>query len=196
MVRTILIFVLCVFVSCSNKPHIEYYPSGSIKKEHIYTNKRDTSTYLQKTYFETGQLETIGNYVKGNREGFWQGWYEDGDLSWTVEYENGKVKPLTDEEPFWEVIPIEKNEIPNFQVGIPQKIRIYIEGVEPEQMGIMTTNAKIEFPTQDNDYFFVITPQKEGNMLFAVVYKKNDEMQLLGKDSIYVLPAPALQLTP
>ena len=190
MVRAILICIVCVLVSCSNKPHVEYHPSGKIKKEHVYTNRRDTSTYLQKIYFENGQLETIGNCVKGKREGFWQGWYEDGDLSWTVEYENGKVKPLTDENPFWEVIPIEKFGMPDFQVGKPQKLRIYIEGVEIRHVGIMTTKAKIEFPSKDNNFYFVVTPQEEGNMLFAVVYKENDEIQLLGKDSIYVSPAP------
>ena len=184
MVRIIYI-VIFFLVACSDKQYIEYYPSGGIKKERIYQT-RDTSTYLQKTYFPNGQLESIGHYIKGNRDGFWQGWHEDGELSWTVEYENGTIKPPS-QDPYWEVISFGKRD---FQVGRPKKIRIYIEGVEPKQMGIMTTNAKVEIPSEDNDFYFVITPQKAGNMLFQVIYKEDDGLRILGRDSINVLPVP------
>ena len=117
--------------------------SGEIKVERIYTNENDTSTYLQKTYFQNGQLESMGNLKKGKKDGIWEGWYEDGILSWTVEYENGIVKPLP-KTPRIKITtyvePVFQEGKRVFQVGIPQYLRIYIEGAENELD--MATNGK------------------------------------------------------
>ena len=199
MVRINLICIAFVFVftACSNKQRVEteYYPTGEIAVERIFVNKRDTSTYLETTFFLNGTKQTQGNYVQGKREGTWQGIYPTGELMWRVEYERGIVKPII-EDPNWIMMAFGGG-TPKFQAGKPQKIRIFIEGVEPEYYAIGYRNATVEMPTEDNDFWYVITPQEEGNMLLEIGFVCKESREIygeplfveLGSDTIYVYPA-------
>ena len=40
-------------------------------------------------FHENGQLEIIGNYIDGERDGFWERFDEDGNLTRTLTYRNG-----------------------------------------------------------------------------------------------------------
>jgi len=194
LIYSVFTFVF-ILVACSNKERVEteYFPTGEIKVKRIFANRRDTNTYLETTFFLNGERRTRGNYVNGLREGIWQGGHPDGELSWNVEYENGIVKPPA-ENPNWWVSAVG---VPDFRVGEPIKLRVYIEGVEPKYQGIMLSNAKFQEPSEENDFWFVIIPQRAGNMILDIgflskelsaKYDRNAYV-VLGSDTIYVLPA-------
>ena len=197
-INLIYIIFTVVFVACSNRQHVEiveYYPTGEIKVKRVFAIRRDTTTYHEKTFFLNGELKMRGNYVNGLREGVWQGGYPDGELKWIVEYEHGIVKPII-EAPYWQIRFFEEGK-PKFQVGKPLKFRIFIEGVWFKDWIIGLTRAELETPTEENDFWYIVTPQREGNMLFEVGFmcKRLGEKYgenvyvILWSDVIDVLPA-------
>ncbi|MDR3094587.1 MAG: tetratricopeptide repeat protein [Bacteroidales bacterium] len=171
------------------QPDYEYYASGSIKKERIYSGK-DTSAYLQKDYFPNGKLRQMGNYVNGRREGEWKGWYADGDMDWKAQFVNGIPQPIP-ENPRVEVVTID----PVWYAGVPQYLRVYIEGACPQNTGIVCSNCTIAQPSDTTDYDFntVVIPKRSGKMFFRVSYLENDGTRIWldqGQDTIIVKPKP------
>lgn len=99
---------LIFFASCGNslkhKEHTdegvlirEYYPNKKIKSEGIYLEDDSTKNGWYKQYYENGNKEFEGNYVKGKKNGSFINYSEDGFLESKAEYKNG----LSDGKVLW-----------------------------------------------------------------------------------------------
>ena len=69
-----LLFLLCIFLLSSCDFLDELYSDGPYE-----------------TYNENGQLESRGNYIDGKREGLWEWFDENGNLTETRTYRNGDL---------------------------------------------------------------------------------------------------------
>jgi len=214
----IISIVTILVIGCSNnRVRKEFYSSGELKVERIYQS-RDTSTYLETTFFPNGvkksrgnyvngirdglwqsgfpngQLKVMGNYVNGKREGIWQGWFADGGERWRAEYINGIPKPIPTDAFVEAVIftSVPEDSLWNvWYAGVTQYLRIYVEGVTPYNMSVACECFFIA-PADTADYNFNIgvVPRKSGWMLFHVIHIENGNFISLFKDTIYVQPNP------
>jgi antitoxin component YwqK of YwqJK toxin-antitoxin module len=77
----ILIFVLILF-SCKEplQKVIDRYPNGQVMTEYIYLNKKDTSSYTEKVYYESGKLKYETDVVSNLFSGEKRTYYENGKL--------------------------------------------------------------------------------------------------------------------
>ena len=53
-------------------------------------NSRGNREGYWEGYFKNGQLCWKGHYVNGNREGYWEGYYANGQLLYKVHYVRGE----------------------------------------------------------------------------------------------------------
>jgi hypothetical protein len=87
ILSTIITFILCSCNNCpSNKDIIESWDNGHSKKEILWADKQD-STYIETTYFESGQKKLERIISKGQLEKL-TGYYETGELSGMFIYLN------------------------------------------------------------------------------------------------------------
>lgn len=69
----------------SGKEYINtgYYESGKIKYE------RQEKTGYFKSYYESGAIDIIANYLEYELAGIWKKHYENGEVEWLVSYKDG-----------------------------------------------------------------------------------------------------------
>ena len=186
----IVCIVLILVTGCSSIQK-EFYSSGELKKERIY-HSRDTSTYLEKSYFRNGQLKSLGNYVNGKREGIWQGWYALGDKYWEAEYIQGTPKPIPEDAlPITRLVLSHEGANDGWYADTPQYLQVYVEGATPHNVNI-ACDCDFMLPLDTIDYNFSIgvIPRKAGAMMMHVMYLENGEYFSLSQDTIYVQPNP------
>ena len=58
----------------------ETYANGNIKIKHILKSKTDTSHYIAETYYENGQLKSLGSMQDNIVVGYWRYYFENGNL--------------------------------------------------------------------------------------------------------------------
>ncbi len=88
--RTMIAVVLALFVlavGCSRKVEKEYYPNGQLKS--VLNYKRGQREGIGLYYYENGALKERVNYRKGKRERTGTTYYESGKLKEEITYENG-----------------------------------------------------------------------------------------------------------
>lgn len=182
-----IFIVLMLLVGCSNIRK-EFYSSGELKVERIHQS-RDTSTYLEKSYFRNGQLKSLGNYVNGEREGDWQGWYADGDKYWEAEYIKGMPKPIPEEDP---VIQLRlSGTADDWYAGIPRYLKVFIEGATPYNANVACDcDFMLPLDTINYDFSIGVIPRKPGAMMFHIMYLENGENISIFRDTLYVQPNP------
>ncbi len=117
MVRILIILsFVSLFASCTNNKTIEiadidleqdrFYSSNSYNPfsgKCIVSYVGSDNTKLESTYsdgilegktimyHEDGTLYRKGNYVSGNHEGLWEGWFKNGKKEFEINYQNGKL---------------------------------------------------------------------------------------------------------
>ena len=176
-------------MGCSNIRK-DFYSSGELKKERIYQSK-DTSTYLEKSYFRNGQLKSSGNYVNSKRDGIWQGWFSDGDKYWEAEYINGTPKPVPEEEPIVQIRVIETDSTWTWYADTPLYLKVYIEGATPYNANVACfCDYLLPIDTIDHNFSIGIIPKKQGAMMFEALYLENGKYYSISQDTIYVYPNP------
>lgn len=67
-----------------------YTDEGKLKSIHTYSN--DVLTGFAATFYENGQVELIGNYKEGEKDGEWKEYNDAGKLLSTKKYLNGEVQ--------------------------------------------------------------------------------------------------------
>ena len=184
MVLLAAIFLLQM--GCSNTTtHQEFYSSGELWKERTYYS-RDTSTYLEKTFFRNGQLMSVGNYLNSKRDGIWQGWFFDGYQHWEAVYIEGTPKSIPDDP----VIQLISPDDSDWYVQVPKFFRLYVEGSTPYNVHVVCYCDFILPDTIDHNFSIGVIPKKPGAMMLHVMYLENGEYFSIGKDTIYVHPNP------
>ncbi len=89
-----------------------YYPDGSLREESRY--EKDTLNGERKLYYETGQLQILENYSRGQFEGIYQAFYENGQLeqegTYVANEMSGDWKRYYDTGELMEVVSFKNNE--------------------------------------------------------------------------------------
>lgn len=65
-----------------------YFETGKL---HIESIKKSKDSFLIKSYYESGQLHLIVNYVSGKKNGTAKVYYENGTLAGVATYVNGAI---------------------------------------------------------------------------------------------------------
>jgi hypothetical protein len=126
--------------------------------------------------------------VNGNMDGLWQGWYADGDTAWTAEFRDGRPTPVPrnpDISITYMVDSVRKAYYKYFDkkledgywyAGTPIYLRIYVENVFPLYLGVVVSNAHVEFTwfadSLNYTYNTAVTPQKPGLMTLQLACKE------------------------
>ena len=85
------LFISCFLVSCDHRTVEEHYPSGRIKSV-ISLNQRDLPDGVATTYYESGQIETTGEWKDGNREGTCRWFAPNGSVEMEGSYVEGEMQ--------------------------------------------------------------------------------------------------------
>lgn len=93
MNRIIIIVLLATLFAyaCSKMDHpveqvFETYANGNIKIKHILKSKTDTFNYIAETYYENGQLKSVGTMQDSVVVGYWREYFENGNLKQNGNY--------------------------------------------------------------------------------------------------------------
>ncbi len=87
MKKLALITISFLIFGCSN-PEKEFYPNGNVKKEYYSNDKGEYDGEYTK-YYENGVIEMTCVYEKGKRVGIAKWYYENGNLAKECSYANG-----------------------------------------------------------------------------------------------------------
>lgn len=98
--RSTVLYVVALLViifhnSCNknnenNTEVIERHANGTIKKEVVWEDRMD-SVYVERSYYDNGQLKFYTTYSKGIRNGFGAFFWETGEARGLLVYKNGKM---------------------------------------------------------------------------------------------------------
>ena len=192
MGKVAIFWVVAIFLlqmGCSNTTtHQEFYSSGELWKERTYYS-RDTSAYLEKTYFRNGQLKSSGSYVSSKRNGIWQGWFSGGAKHWEAEYANGTPKPVP-EDPFISLGVLGTDSAWTWHVDMPLYLQVYIEGATPYNANVACyCDFILPIDTIDHNFSIGVIPRKQGAMMFEIIFLEDGKYYSIGQDTIYVFPS-------
>lgn len=83
--------LLILMISCSGDPKTErtFYDNGNLEGEIIYFDRRDTTSFLAKGYYRSGQLKYSAEFRKGQREGKYVCYFENGRLKDEMHFSEG-----------------------------------------------------------------------------------------------------------
>lgn len=176
-------FVMLTFfvISCGLKTEKFFFNSGEIKEERVYKKRNDTSSYAVINYYLNGQTKAKGNIIEGKKNGIWEEYYSDGSVKWVGEYRYGtRIIKLVSSKP---IIVFE-----DFKLVKDKKtyLRIYLNGVHPEDMAIASNNGIIQVSDKKDMYDYMATPNKVGIIKFYIYQRKEGEIVTVGEDSFQV----------
>lgn len=181
----IVILVVILFFSgaCGNKVEKSYYDSGQIKEQRSLNARKDTLNYYVVQYYRNGQKKSEGRIVNGNRDGYWEEWYGDGDVKWRGDYLDGvrEHRILTD---------IKSSIMFSDNVLIKGKetyLRIVVEGIHPEDFISACSNGVFRRLWDNDNFNYVIIPEKPGNIRFYFFLSGDNKMRLVGVDTLKVV---------
>jgi len=187
--KKIFVFILMVIVvSCGQETaQYSYYPSGEVAEKKLFSNKKDTSTYLLTEYYRNGQIKNQGNVINSLREGVWNEWYADGDILWSAKYINGYLQPS-------DTIGYPKFLFSDSLIaGKLINMRVFVEGAHRNDLLFGCLNAKFYHrnDSMSDLYDWIVVPDSSGYM-YIVVYASNKAKKNSGViqtvDSFYVYP--------
>jgi antitoxin component YwqK of YwqJK toxin-antitoxin module len=87
--------------------------TSEIRKENLinlYNDKGERHGYWER-YYDNGQLSYKGNYVNGNKHGYWEIYFDNGNLYYKGYYDMGEKVDYNPDEP--KVIELTLTEIAN-----------------------------------------------------------------------------------
>jgi antitoxin component YwqK of YwqJK toxin-antitoxin module len=94
--NTVIVFLLLVFLGntlgceSNHKTKEEHYPDGKLKAVYTY-NDAGLLDGISRVYYESGKIESEGNYKDGKLDGIFKSYYENGNLKSAGEYKAGTL---------------------------------------------------------------------------------------------------------
>jgi len=179
---SVLAFVILI-TACGNKKVQKFYSNGQLKEEIVFEKKSDTAKYLIVNYYPNGQIKSEGKVINGIKCDNWQEWYADGSIKWVGRYKNGN---RSIELSFDKPIIILKDSI--LRKSNATYLKIYLEGVHPEDMAIACNNGIVKSSPNKDLFDYVLIPKNEGFIKLFIFVKNGGKMEQISIDSLYVNP--------
>ena len=85
--NNIIVFVIIFFIyACKDKKQY-FYPTGELYSI-VEIDKDGKNHGLLKTFYKTGEIKSIGNYIHGNKSGIFKTFYKTGQIKAIEKYDN------------------------------------------------------------------------------------------------------------
>ncbi len=186
----IKIIISCILISlisasCQNEINNEKYKP-------VFTNEKIINLSINKnkqlitTYYNNGQLASIGCYLDGKKSGYWKEWYSDGAYKWEGKYLSNnrhyETIDLTSGGSYYI-----KDNPDKLKTNTPYEIKFYIPGIHPDDLTVASNNGSIAYLENRNQYDFKIIPERSGELKFYIyVRNSNGELDLIYEINIDV----------
>ena len=71
-----------------------FYDKGEFRSEDYFKNGKRYKTWINKVYYQSGNLWFVIPYIDGKQHGIKKGYYESGALEWETPYKDGKANGI------------------------------------------------------------------------------------------------------
>ena len=177
-----LSFIFIILISCQGAPKTEnkYYETGELKQK---ITQDSVNCYMYTEYYKNGNMRLEGRICNEIKEGKWKEWYIDGKLKWEGYFDDSiRVINYNKQTPKITFYGSPDNIYPDTSYFI----RINMLGVHPEDMIVTSNNGIIQLYNNRDEYNFVITPQKTGELELIVYALKKQQMYQIGKKQLII----------
>jgi len=94
IVAHFLLSLSVIFISinsCSEHPRVEkeFFENGALKREIIYYDSKDTTSFIARAYYKSGQLKYYAEFKNGKREGKYCYYFENGKIKDKMHFSDG-----------------------------------------------------------------------------------------------------------
>ncbi len=103
------------------------------------------------SYFNNNTLKEKGIIEDSLRKGLWKEWYSDGRLKWKGYFDENNIRQINISQQTPDII--FDNGKTDLEVGKEYLVRVFVEGLHPEDMVITTKDKASMFFDKENDYF-------------------------------------------
>ena len=189
--------VILIGISCKNDRNKnvkkEFYENGSLRKEIIYFDDKDTNTFSAYGYYPTGKLKYITTYKDGKRDGEYLFFNENGGLKNDFHFLDGKFQgvqriyndnnEVSKESYFLNgKLIMEKEFRKNIKYKMLQALVYKVEDSVKNRIGVLTYDS-VGHVIEDGSFFYTVTgpdtiDQKQKGDYIIKFFNKRDDFNL------------------